>query len=142
MPKLNSAQHLLNQTFFKGILVGDEGKIAGTILTPVYEALSSWHPSLGHPGANGDHQPGVSTNGPSKENPDPISSGQGSLLSPMVNADAKNSNRGGNQGRGGDRGHDGHARRTSAGSTATICLGSRSATSRQQRFQGDDRPAG
>lgn len=42
-------RRLLNQTFFKRILVGEEGTIDSAELTPVYSALSAWEPSLGAP---------------------------------------------------------------------------------------------
>ncbi|HWF52245.1 MAG TPA: recombinase family protein [Solirubrobacteraceae bacterium] len=79
-------RRLLNQTFFKRILVGDEGEITETELTPIYDALSSWHPTLGHPGTTtpGGGSTRVPTSGTSRENPDPDDSGQGSLLNSMV----------------------------------------------------------
>jgi site-specific DNA recombinase len=37
---------LLNQTFFKRILVGEDGTIESTELTTIYAALATWEPSL------------------------------------------------------------------------------------------------
>jgi hypothetical protein len=42
-------RRLLNQTFFKRILVGENGTIEGAELTTVYVALANWEPSLGKP---------------------------------------------------------------------------------------------
>ncbi len=69
-------RRLLNQTFFKRILVGDEGTIESAELTPVYAALSTWEPCLGK---NQRHLKAVPqpAKGGQKANPDPISRGQG-----------------------------------------------------------------
>jgi len=40
-------RRVLNRAFFKRIKIGEESEITGTELTPVYEALSAWEPSLG-----------------------------------------------------------------------------------------------
>jgi site-specific DNA recombinase len=42
-------RRVLNRAIFKRIKIGEEGEITGTELTPVYEALSAWEPSLGQP---------------------------------------------------------------------------------------------
>jgi hypothetical protein len=39
-------RRLLNQTFFKRILVGDDGEIQSAELTPIYAALTTWEPAL------------------------------------------------------------------------------------------------
>ena len=63
-------RRLLNQTFFKRILVGDEGTIKGAELTTVYAALATWEPSLGRP----RHLTALPTpaKGSNKKNPDPF----------------------------------------------------------------------
>jgi hypothetical protein len=40
-------RRLLNQTFFKRILIGEEGGVESAELTPIYAALTTWEPSLG-----------------------------------------------------------------------------------------------
>jgi site-specific DNA recombinase len=42
-------RRVMNRAIFKRIEVGSEAEITGTTLTPVYKALSAWHPSLGQP---------------------------------------------------------------------------------------------
>jgi len=42
-------RRIMNRAIFEHIEVGDEGQITGTALTPVYQALSAWQPSLGRP---------------------------------------------------------------------------------------------
>ena len=76
-------RRLLNQTFFKRILVGDEGTIESAELTPVYAALSTWEPRLGK---NQRHLKAVPrpTEGGQKANPDPVSRGQGLHNGQMV----------------------------------------------------------
>ena len=61
-------RRLLNQALFKRILVGEQGQILGTSLTPVYAALAAWQPDLGL----------------QRKNPDPDFRGQGSYVEPMV----------------------------------------------------------
>jgi site-specific DNA recombinase len=68
-------RRLLNQTFFKRILVGEQGQVLGTSLTPVYAALSGWEPRLGAPEAAKVRK---------NANPGPISSDQGLNVEPMV----------------------------------------------------------
>jgi site-specific DNA recombinase len=69
-------RRLLNQTFFKRILVGEEGTIRGAELTTVYAALATWEPGLGKP----RHLKAVPSpaKGANKKNPDPVFRGQGS----------------------------------------------------------------
>jgi site-specific DNA recombinase len=68
-------RRLLNQTFFERILIGDEGAVEDSELTPVYAALSGWQRGLGRP----RHLKAVPTpKGVKKANPDPVSRGQGS----------------------------------------------------------------
>ena len=76
-------RRLLNQTFFKRILVGDEGTIEGAELTPVYAALATWEPRLG---AKPRHLKAVPppAKGGHNVNPDPVSRGQGLHNEPMV----------------------------------------------------------
>jgi site-specific DNA recombinase len=75
-------RRLLNQTFFKRILVGENGTIEGTQLTTVYAALATWEPRLGKP----RHLTALPApaNGSSKKNPDPVFQGQGSHNDFMV----------------------------------------------------------
>jgi site-specific DNA recombinase len=40
-------RRLLNQTFFKRLLIGEDSQVLGATLTPVYAALSGWKPGLG-----------------------------------------------------------------------------------------------
>jgi site-specific DNA recombinase len=42
-------RRILNRAIFKRIDIGEGGEITGTALTPTYEALSAWNPSLGRP---------------------------------------------------------------------------------------------
>jgi site-specific DNA recombinase len=42
-------RRILNQAIFKRIEIGPEGKVTGTALTPVYEAVSAWQPGFGRP---------------------------------------------------------------------------------------------
>jgi site-specific DNA recombinase len=72
-------RRLLNQTFFKRILIGDEGVIESAELTPVYGALAAWAPSLGRPQhLKAVPQPTEAAQGRRSANPDPVSRGQGS----------------------------------------------------------------
>jgi hypothetical protein len=75
-------RRLLNQTFFKRILVGEEGMIEGAELTTVYAALATWEPGLGKP----RHLKVVPspTKGANKKNPDPVFRGQGSHNAVLV----------------------------------------------------------
>lgn len=57
-------RRLLNQTFFKRILVGEEGTIEDVELTPVYAALAAWEPDLGHQSPVPPRRPSVPPNGP------------------------------------------------------------------------------
>jgi hypothetical protein len=76
---------LLNQAFFKRILIGGDSEVLGATLTPIYAALASWRPQLGKPGGHEAHRATLPTSQEvQKENPDPISQGQGSLVEPMV----------------------------------------------------------
>ena len=75
-------RRLLNQTFFKRILVGDQRTVESAELTPVYEALSAWEPRLGKP----RHLQAVTppAKGAKSANPDPVSRGQGLHSGRMV----------------------------------------------------------
>jgi hypothetical protein len=74
-------RRLLNQTFFKRILVGEDSTIEGTELTTVYAALATWEPSLGKP----RHLTALpSPTKANKKNPDPVFQGQGSHNAVMV----------------------------------------------------------
>lgn len=42
-------RRIMNRAIFEHIEIGEEGQITGTALTPVYQALSAWQPSLGRP---------------------------------------------------------------------------------------------
>jgi site-specific DNA recombinase len=42
-------RRILNRAIFKRIDIGEEGEITATALTPTYDALSAWNPSLGRP---------------------------------------------------------------------------------------------
>lgn len=42
-------RRLLNRAIFEYIEIGPEAEVTGTKLTPVYEALSAWQPTLGKP---------------------------------------------------------------------------------------------
>lgn len=75
-------RRLLNQTFFKRILVGEEGTIDSAQLTPVYSALSAWEPSLGAPKAGRWAAKAVPEG--RSANPDPVSRGQGSHNNELV----------------------------------------------------------
>lgn len=80
---------MVNQTFFKQLKIGLDGKVAGTTLTPVYAALAAWDESLGQPEAEAGDQAEITATipqGASRENPGPLSKGQGSILKEMVEA--------------------------------------------------------
>jgi len=47
-------RRLMNRAIFERIEIGEDAKITGTTLTPIYAALSAWQPSLGQSAA---HQP-------------------------------------------------------------------------------------
>jgi hypothetical protein len=74
-------RRLLNQTFFKRILVGDDGEIQSAELTPVYAALATWEPALGQIQARKLTQPAARGR---NANPDPVFRGQGSHNEVMV----------------------------------------------------------
>lgn len=76
-------RRLLNQTFFTRIMVGEEGTIDSTELTPVYAALSAWEPRLGKPRRHLKAVPSPAK-GPRSANPDPVSRGQGSHNDSLV----------------------------------------------------------
>jgi site-specific DNA recombinase len=42
-------RRVMNLAIFERIEVGPDAEITGTVLTPVYDALSAWHPGLGRP---------------------------------------------------------------------------------------------
>jgi site-specific DNA recombinase len=72
-------RRLLNQTFFKRILIGDDGEIQSTELTPIYAALTTWEPALGQIQARKVAQPAAKgRRGARNANPDPDFRGQGS----------------------------------------------------------------
>ena len=84
-------RRLLNQTFFKRILVGEDGTIEDVELTPVYAAMAAWEPDLGRPAptkpcpAKTAQLPAKrSRRGASRTNPDPILRGQGLYKTSMV----------------------------------------------------------
>jgi hypothetical protein len=77
-------RRLLNQTFFTRIMVGEEGKIDSTELTPVYAALSAWEPRLGRPRRRHLKAVPSPAKGPGSANPDPVSRGQGSHNDSLV----------------------------------------------------------
>jgi hypothetical protein len=80
-------RRILNQTFFKRILVGEEAQILGVTLTPAYAALAAWQPSFGQPPARLRGGPENRAGGPygrpggGKYKPRPPSSGPGFELS-------------------------------------------------------------
>jgi site-specific DNA recombinase len=61
---------LLNQTFFKRILIGEDNEVIGTSLTPVYAALAAWHEPLGQPRSH--KKPRKSAPEAQRTNPDPV----------------------------------------------------------------------
>jgi hypothetical protein len=72
-------RRLLNQTFFKRILVGDDGEIHSAELTPIYAALTTWEPALGQIHARKTAHPATKgRRGTRNANPDPDFRGQGS----------------------------------------------------------------
>ncbi len=80
-------RRLLNQTFFKRILVGEEGKIEDVELTPVYAALAAWEPNLGRPAPTKTCTAKTAQRTckrASCTNPDPILRGQGLYKTSMV----------------------------------------------------------
>jgi hypothetical protein len=86
-------RRLLNQTFFRRILVGDEGEIHSTELTPVYAALATWEPALGKLRARRIAQPAAEgRRGARNANPDPVFRGQGSPNDNLVEPTRLNAN--------------------------------------------------
>jgi site-specific DNA recombinase len=79
-------RRLLNQTFFKRILIGEDSEVLGASLTPVYAALAAWHAPLGQP--TGQEKPWKCPTPATQEaestNPDPISRGRGLHFDQMV----------------------------------------------------------
>jgi hypothetical protein len=73
---------MLNETFFKRILIGEDGQVVGAELSPVYEAMRPWHP-LG--GSSRTRKPRC-RQGPGNTNPDPCFGGRGSYFPRMVEA--------------------------------------------------------
>jgi site-specific DNA recombinase len=72
-------RRLLNQTFFKRILVEDDGEIQSAELTPVYAALAPWEPALGKLQARKTARPAAEgRQGARNANPDTVFRGQGS----------------------------------------------------------------
>ncbi len=74
-------QRLLNQAFFKRILVGENNEVVGATLTPVYAALAAWEENLGQPAPKTARR---GARGPERENPSPLLQGQGLHVEPMV----------------------------------------------------------
>jgi site-specific DNA recombinase len=86
-------RRLLNQTFFKRILVADDGEIQSAELTPIYAALTTWEPALGQIQARKIAQPAPEDHrGPRNANPDPDFQGQGSHNEAMVGETARRAN--------------------------------------------------
>jgi site-specific DNA recombinase len=87
-------RRILNQVFFKRILIGEDNEILGTTLTPAYAAVAAgWEPAFGQPrrtsAQRAQERPrqaigAVLDSEASRENPDPSSWGQGLLLTQMV----------------------------------------------------------
>jgi site-specific DNA recombinase len=78
-------RRLLNHTFFKRILVGEESEIVGATLTPVYAALAAWEENLGQPAAtNGSETAQRAAQGLERANPGSVLQGRGSHVEPMV----------------------------------------------------------
>jgi hypothetical protein len=52
-------RRILNRAIFKRIEIGEDGEITEAALTPTYEALSAWRPTLGKPTTiqNGGQEP-------------------------------------------------------------------------------------
>jgi site-specific DNA recombinase len=74
-------RRLLNQAFFRRILIGEDSEVLGTTLTPVYAALGAWHHPLGQiPSKNA----APDAKGRQAANPGPPSGGNGLPLTPMV----------------------------------------------------------
>ena len=67
-------QRLLNQAFFKRILVGENNEVVGATLTPVYAALAAWggEPRTARPKDRAARRTGART-----RKPQPPSSGPG-----------------------------------------------------------------
>lgn len=83
-------RRLLNQTFFKRILVGEDSTIKSTELTTVYAALATWEPRLSKP----RHLTALPSpaKAPNKKNPDPVFRGQGSHNDVMVGETCRRAN--------------------------------------------------
>lgn len=86
-------RRLLNQAFFKRILIGEDGEVLGATLTPVYDALAAWHPPLGKTKAETARKTPVDgPKGRKAANPGRLSGGQGLYLTPMVGSSGHTSN--------------------------------------------------
>jgi site-specific DNA recombinase len=77
-------RRILNQTFFKRILVGADHEILGATLTKEYAAVALWTTGLGQPRVDRPRTAQEAGQGASSENPDPDFQGQGSHLIQMV----------------------------------------------------------
>lgn len=87
-------RRILNQTFFKRILVGEDSEVLGATLTPAYAAVAAgWQPTFGQPARKSGQRAGRGPEEPnragsdrevSSENPDPSSWGQGLHLDSLV----------------------------------------------------------
>ena len=86
-------RRILNQTFFKRILIGEDSEVLGTTLTPTYAAVAAWHPGLGQPqivSTDGIRVPRSALTGlratldGTRSNPDPSSWDQGLTFERLV----------------------------------------------------------
>ncbi len=86
-------RRILNQTFFKRILVGEDARILGVTLTPAYAAVAAWQPSFGRPrptrptsgeGPRAGQEAPTAVQGAESANPGPLLRDQGLNFLQMV----------------------------------------------------------
>jgi site-specific DNA recombinase len=83
-------RRILNQIFFKRILVGEDAEILGVSLTPAYAAVAAWQPSFGQPrptlreGRRTVQEAGTAVQGAESTNPGPLLRDQGLNFLQMV----------------------------------------------------------
>jgi len=78
-------RRILNQAFFKRLLIGEDVEVLGVTLTPAYAAVAAWEGTLGQPaGQTAPTGPETAAREVPRGNPDPSSGGQGLLLNQMV----------------------------------------------------------
>jgi site-specific DNA recombinase len=83
-------RRILNQAFFKRILIGEDNQVVGVTLTPAYAAVAAWHEPFGQPVArsrrtgDGGREDAQAAREDEKANPEPFSRDRGLPFVQMV----------------------------------------------------------